>query len=42
MDNISKRREEFAQLAGGKSATDAIAFADSLLTQAANHRQRKH
>ncbi len=37
LDNISKRREELAQLAGGKSATDAIAFADSLLTQAANH-----
>jgi DNA repair protein RecN (Recombination protein N) len=33
------RREELAQLAGGKSAPDAIAFADSLLTQAASQRQ---
>lgn len=28
------------QLADGKSATDAIAFAESLLLQAANHRQK--
>ncbi|BAZ22273.1 DNA repair protein RecN [Kalymmatonema gypsitolerans NIES-4073] len=38
LDNLTKRREELAQLAGGKSAQEAIAFADSLLTQAANHR----
>jgi DNA repair protein RecN (Recombination protein N) len=40
LDNLSKRREELAQLAGGKSAQEAIAFAESLLTQAANHRQK--
>ncbi len=39
LDNLTKRREELAQLAGGKSAQDAIAFAESLLTQAANHRR---
>ncbi|AFZ02459.1 DNA repair protein RecN [Calothrix sp. PCC 6303] len=39
LDNLNKRRDELAQLAGGKSAQDAIAFADSLLNQAANHRQ---
>ncbi|MBN4003853.1 DNA repair protein RecN [Nostoc sp. LPT] len=38
LDNLNTRREELAQLAGGKSATDAIAFAESLLLQAANHR----
>lgn len=37
--DLSTRREELAQLAGGKSATDAIAFAESLLLQAANHRR---
>jgi len=42
LDNLNTRREELAQLAGGKSATDAIAFAESLLTQAANHRRRDH
>lgn len=42
LDNLTKRREELAQLAGGKSAQEAIAFAESLLTQAANHRQQKH
>jgi DNA repair protein RecN (Recombination protein N) len=41
LDNLSKRREELAQLAGGKSAHDAIAFADSLLAQAADYRCRK-
>ncbi|KJH72782.1 DNA repair protein RecN [Aliterella atlantica] len=41
LDNVSTRREELASLAGGHSATDAIAFADSLLTQAANRRQQK-
>ncbi len=39
LDNLTKRREELAQLAGGKSAQGAIAFAESLLTQAANHRR---
>ncbi|MBW4618509.1 MAG: DNA repair protein RecN [Cyanosarcina radialis HA8281-LM2] len=33
------RREELAQLAGGKSAPDAIAFVESLLDRAANQRQ---
>lgn len=37
LDN-HQRREELAQLAGGKSDQDAIAFAESLLTQAANTR----
>jgi DNA repair protein RecN (Recombination protein N) len=36
--NEQQRREELAQLAGGKSDQEAIAFADSLLTQAANAR----
>ncbi|MEH2163730.1 MAG: DNA repair protein RecN [Nostoc sp.] len=40
LDNLTTRREELAQLAGGKSASDAIAFAESLLLQAANHRQK--
>ncbi len=39
LDNLDKRRDELAQLAGGKSAIDAVAFADSLLAQAATHRQ---
>lgn len=34
-----QRRQELAQLAGGKSAGEAIAFADSLLTQAEKVRQ---
>lgn len=38
LENMSNRREELAQLAGGKSATDAITFAESLLLQAAHHR----
>ena len=33
-----QRREELAQLAGGKTEPDAIAFADSLLSQAADAR----
>ena len=41
LDNLTQRRDELAQLAGGKSAIDAIAFADSLLNQAQNHRQGK-
>lgn len=32
--NLSSRRDELAQLAGGKSYSDAIAFADALLQQA--------
>ncbi|YAF97634.1 MAG: DNA repair protein RecN [Nodularia sp. CChRGM 3473] len=41
LDNLTHRREELAQLAGGKSATEAIAFAESLLLQAANHRRQE-
>lgn len=36
-----QRREELAQLAGGKSAAEAIAFAESLLSQAEQIRQTK-
>jgi len=39
LDNLTTRREELATLAGGKSATEAIAFAESLLAQAAHRRQ---
>lgn len=35
----SQRREELAQLAGGQTAQEAIAFAESLLAKAANLRQ---
>lgn len=42
LDNFTTRREELAALAGGHSANDAIAFADSLLHQAAHHRQAQH
>jgi DNA repair protein RecN (Recombination protein N) len=38
LDRHHKRRQELAQLAGGHSAQDAIAFAESLLTQAATRR----
>ncbi|MBD2447713.1 DNA repair protein RecN [Nostoc sp. FACHB-152] len=41
LDNLNTRREELAQLAGGKSASEAIAFAESLLLQAANHRRQE-
>lgn len=41
LENLSHRREELAQLAGGKSAIDAIAFAESLLLQAAHHRRQE-
>ena len=41
LDNLDKRRDEIAQLAGGKSANDAVAFAESLLAKAATHRQEK-
>ena len=40
LNNLTTRREELAQLAGGKSANEAISFAESLLLQAANHRER--
>jgi DNA repair protein RecN (Recombination protein N) len=40
LDNLTTRREELAQLAGGKSANEAISFAESLLLQAANHREK--
>ena len=39
LDNFTTRREELATLAGGKSVNEAIAFAESLLTQAADRRQ---
>ncbi|MGH1397298.1 MAG: DNA repair protein RecN [Trichormus sp.] len=39
LHDLTTRRDELAQLAGGKSASDAIAFAESLLIQAANHRR---
>lgn len=42
LDNFTTRREELAALAGGQSANDAIAFADSLLHQAAHHRQAQY
>ncbi|MBD2567906.1 DNA repair protein RecN [Anabaena lutea] len=41
LDNLNTRRQELAQLAGGKSANQAIAFAESLLLQAANHRRQE-
>ena len=37
--NSQQRREELAQLASGRSETEAIAFAESLLSQAASKRQ---
>jgi DNA repair protein RecN (Recombination protein N) len=40
LDN-DQRREELAQLAGGQSDQEAIAFAESLLAQAANLRQTR-
>lgn len=39
--DVQQRREELAQLAGGRSAQDAMAFVDSLLNQAANLRQNQ-
>jgi len=39
LDNHAHRREEIAQLAGGQSAQEAMTFAESLLTKAANWRQ---
>jgi len=42
LDNNSTRSEELAQLAGGESATEAIAFAESLLAQAASQRNAQN
>lgn len=39
LDNFTTRREELATLASGQSANEAIAFAESLLAQAAHRRQ---
>ncbi len=39
LEDILTRRQELAQLAGGQYAAEAIAFAESLLTQAASRRQ---
>jgi DNA repair protein RecN (Recombination protein N) len=39
LDNLSTRREEIAQLAGGQSAQEAMTFAESLLTKARHGRQ---
>lgn len=39
--DVQQRREELAQLAGGRSAQDAMAFVDSLLNQATNLRQNQ-
>ncbi len=41
LDNHRTRRQELAQLTGGHSAEDAIAFAESLLAKAAAHRTGK-
>ncbi len=41
LDNHHTRREELAQLTGGNSANEAIAFADSILVQAAVKREEK-
>ena len=38
LDTLRTRRDELAQLTGGHSAEEAIAFAESLLTKAAAHR----
>jgi len=38
--DINTRRDELAELTGGHSATEAIAFADSLLAQAAAQREK--
>jgi DNA repair protein RecN (Recombination protein N) len=40
LKNHQTRREELAQLTGGHSAKDAIAFAESLLTKAQAYRER--
>jgi DNA repair protein RecN (Recombination protein N) len=40
LDNRQTRREELAQLTGGNSAADALAFAESLLDKAAAKKQQ--
>jgi DNA repair protein RecN (Recombination protein N) len=40
LDNHHTRREELAQLTGGNNAQEAIAFADSILVQAATKRKK--
>ena len=40
LDTHRTRRDELAQLTGGHSAEEAIAFAESLLTKAAAHRSK--
>jgi len=39
LQNHQTRRQELAQLAGGNSTQDAIAFAESLLARAAGRKQ---
>jgi DNA repair protein RecN (Recombination protein N) len=41
LNEQSDRKQELAQLAGGKSAVDAMAFAESLLLQAASQRKSR-
>lgn len=41
LDNQNCRREELAQLSGGNDASDTMAFANSLLENAASHKQKK-
>ncbi|NET89420.1 MAG: DNA repair protein RecN [Kamptonema sp. SIO1D9] len=41
LHDLNRRREELAELAGGHSANEARAFAESLLSQAAHRRQKK-
>jgi DNA repair protein RecN (Recombination protein N) len=41
LNEQSDRKQELAQLAGGKSAVDAMAFAESLLLQAASQRKNR-
>ncbi|MEC4985181.1 MAG: DNA repair protein RecN [Oscillatoria sp. PMC 1068.18] len=41
LQDLHRRREELAELAGGHSAHEARAFAESLLSQAAQRRQQK-
>ncbi|MFM7711180.1 MAG: DNA repair protein RecN, partial [Microcystis sp.] len=40
LDDRQTRREELAQLTGGNSAADALAFAESLLDKAAAKKQQ--
>jgi DNA repair protein RecN (Recombination protein N) len=41
LENLQNRKEELAQLTGGHSAEDAIAFAESLLKKAQTYRSKK-